>query len=180
MRQFASPGFKFRAMPAGMKIVYTIFLGWIFVGYGTNFALQYAASKFTCKGFVEYYRGNIDAEDDGNLSEDFTIREPKQAYELLLLTHNHLFIMPVVYLILVHMFFFSEIFGTRMKVAATLIPSAGITLDVACPWLIRFVAPGFAALKLFSVFLMVLTVLFLVIAPVYEMWLYRGKAPDVT
>lgn len=151
-------------------MVYTFFLAFMAAGYLSNFLLQYQKGRFSYRGIVEYYCGTPDAEAATVEGEsELQLHEPMTAHAILLTTHQHLFIMPVIYLILVHMFFMTSL-GHGWKAAGMILPFAGLATDLACPWLIRFVSPYFAALKLAAVALMAFTFLLLVFYPLFEMW----------
>ena len=174
MKQFVSPGFRLSRMPFGMKVTYSLFLVFMAAGFGSNFFLQYMKTGFSYQGFVQYYRGNLDeaGEETGEgeaPAGEMVLREPMSVRELLLTTHMHLFIMPVVILILVHVFFMSSV-GPALKTAGMILPFAGMFFDLSCPWLIRFAAPQFAALKLFSVAVMAGSRSLVVFAPLIDMW----------
>lgn len=174
MKHFVSPAFRLSTLPSGMKVIYTLFLIFITAGYATNFFLQYAKTGFTYRGVVEYYCGTLDAGEAGTgEGEGLRLREPMSAVEILLTTHMHLFIMPVIFLILVHMFFMTSL-GHGWKMAGMVLPFLGLAMDLACPWLIRFVAPEFAAAKLGAVALMAFAFVCLVLIPLYDMWFSKG------
>jgi len=64
------------------------------------------------------------------------IRQPMSFRELAEITHFHLFTMPVVFMILVHVLYLTNA-GSRLKVVTTWISFGGVMLDLLSPWLIK-------------------------------------------
>jgi hypothetical protein len=82
--------------------------------------------------------------------------------------------MPVVFLILCHVFYLTMA-GQGLKIAMTLLAFGGVTIDLASPWLILYVSPHFALVMLLGDVLMVGTFLVLAGVPLYEMWILKKR-----
>ena len=92
--------------------------------------------------------------------------------ELAEITHFHLFTMPVVFMILVHVLYLTMA-STRLKILTTHGAFFGVGLDLVSPWLITYVSPIFALTMLIGDLLMAGTFLIMWGIPLYEMWFLR-------
>lgn len=101
----------------------------------TNFAMYFSRMDLTPASVVSYYNGS---------EEDF--RPERSAASMLETTHMHLPMMGMVLLFLTHLLIFVPLArGTR--VALIVATFAGALVDEASGWLVRFVDPAFAPLK---------------------------------
>ena len=82
--------------------------------------------------------------------------------------------MPVVFLILCHVFYLTMA-GQGMKMAVTLLAFSGVAIDLASPWLILYVSPHFALVMLLGDVLMLGTFLVMAGWPLYEMWILKKR-----
>ena len=101
--------------------------------------------------------------------------------ELAEITHFHLFTMPVVFMILIHVMYLTNASHT-LKAVVTWAGFGGVMLDLLSPWLISYVSPIFVLSMLTGDMLMTLRFLVMMIVPLYEMWVLRqplmgGKRP---
>ena len=85
-------------------------------------------------------------------------------------THFHLFTMPVVFMIMVHVLYLTMASPT-LKVMTTWATFLGVTLDLVSPWLITYVSPLFVITMLTGDILMLLGFLVMFALPMYEMWI---------
>ena len=85
-------------------------------------------------------------------------------------THFHLFTMPVVFLIMVHVLFLTTA-SLTLKILTTWASFLGVTLDLVSPWLITYVSPLFVVTMLTGDVLMLITFLIMFAIPIYEMWI---------
>jgi hypothetical protein len=194
MRQFGSSGFRLWNLGVEAKVLYTAFCVLILCGIGSS-ALYYGdLVGGGLKGVRRYYAGDGDnppappavAAPPGagpaiELPADADAqRQPivvAVTYRKLLeVTHFHLFTMPVVLLIVGHLFFATGL-GPRAKLGWVAAAAATLTLHVATPWLVRFVAPRLAILHAFTGGAMTLSMGVLTIYPVFAMW---RKPPSKT
>lgn len=104
----------------------------------TNFALYFAKMDLTPGSVVSYYNGS---------EENF---QPARTYQSMLeVTHGHLAMMAVVLLMLTHLVIFTP-FSMPTKISLISVTFLSGLLDEASGWLVRFVNPGFAWLKVIS------------------------------
>jgi hypothetical protein len=107
------------------------------------------------------------------------MRFPKELHELLENTHFHIYIVPMVLLVLTHIFFMTGA-SERTHVTVTILAYATAALDLAAPWAVWTGGAGFAPLKILSSLLYHGTLLGLVGACLYGAWwapLPAGAAP---
>ena len=102
--------------------------------------------------------------------------------ELAEVTHFHLFTMPVVFMILIHVMFLTNA-SHGLKAAMTWSGFGGVMLDLISPWLISYVSPVFVLTMLTGDLLMTVSFLVMMTVPLYEMWilgqpLMAGKRGD--
>ncbi|MEP0823447.1 MAG: hypothetical protein HRF44_11420 [Ignavibacterium sp.] len=115
----------------------------------TNFMLYFAKMDLSPASVVSYYNGN---------EEEF---RPARTYQSMLeVTHGHLAMMAIVMLLLTHLVVFAPMTrGWKIGVIVTAFLSALGSEGAA--WLVRFVHPGFAWLKVLSFLLLQATLVFL-------------------
>lgn len=113
------------------------------------------------QGIADHYRGS-----------DATFGEPMSFRELAEITHFHLFTMPVVFIILVHVMYLTNA-SHGLKAAMTWGGFGGVILDLISPWLISYVSPIFVLTMLTGDTLMMVTFLIMLWVPLYEMWILQ-------
>lgn len=115
-----------------LTVIFFVFL-WL-----TNLLL-YLKIGFNYDSIVDYYRGS---------EESF--RSPKSYLGLLEEAHFHFFSMAIILVTLNHLVLFTNL-GSGWKLLLILSSYVSAFGDIAGGWLVRFVSPQFAYLKLFSV-----------------------------
>ncbi|MDZ7362444.1 MAG: hypothetical protein ONB46_17230 [candidate division KSB1 bacterium] len=139
-----------------LTLYFTLFF--LFGFWVTNFAMYFAKMNLTPQSVIDYYLGS---------EADF--RLPRTYQAMLEVAHMHLPMMAMVILVLTHLLVFSN-FQHRTKVAFIVVAFLSALLHEAAGWLVRFVHPMFAWLKVTMfvtmqgtlAFLMVTLLLFLV------------------
>ena len=157
MRNF-NTRFRLRDTDRHIRLVYTWFLLLMLFGFCFTFFWAHSMTDLTPKGIVEHYRGS-----------DATFGEPMSFGQLAETTHFHLFTMPVVFMIMVHVLYLTMASPT-LKVMTTWASFLGITLDLASPWLITYVSPLFVLTMLSGDILLLASFLVMFAIPMYEMW----------
>jgi hypothetical protein len=185
VRQFGSSGFRLWNLGTEAKVLYTAFCVLILFGVASS-ALFYVDLVGTgTDGIKRYYAGEpahaaADAPAGGPTIElppsEAQPREPlvvAVSYRKLLeVTHFHLFTMPVVLLIVGHLFLATGM-SDGLKRGFIFGGAASVALHLATPWLVRSF-PGLAFLHAVSGLALTLTMTVLTGAPVMSMW--RGPA----
>ena len=130
-------------------------------GFVFTFIWAHSMTELTPRGLAEHYRGS-----------DATFGEPMSFGQLAETTHFHLFTMPVVFMIMVHVLYLTMA-NPMMKVIVTWASFIGVTLDLASPWLITYISPFFVLTMLTGDILMVIAFLVMFVLPMYEMWVLK-------
>ena len=130
MRNF-NTRFRLRDSDRHIRLVYTFFLFLMLAGFTFSFFWAHSMTGLSPQGIANHYRGS-----------DATFGEPMSFRELAEITHFHLFTMPVVFMILVHVLYLTNA-SSRLKVVTTWISFGGVMLDLLSPWLISYVSPVF-------------------------------------
>lgn len=160
MRNFNSR-FRLRDTDRHIRLLYTVFLLLMLVGFVFSFFWAHSMTGLSPSGIADHYRGS-----------DATYGEPMSFRELAEVTHFHLFTMPVVFMILVHVLYLTMA-SNRVKVLTTHAAFTGIALDLVSPWLITYASPLFALTMLAGDLLMTVTFLIMFVIPLYEMWFLK-------
>ena len=154
-------------------MLYTLFLLLMLVAFLFSFFWAHSMTGLSPQGIADHYRGS-----------DATFGEPMSFRELAEITHFHLFTMPVVFMILVHVMYLTSA-GHGIKAAMTWAGFGGVMLDLVSPWLISYVSPIFVLTMLTGDTLMMLSFIVMMTIPLYEMWILKqplmaGKRPEET
>jgi hypothetical protein len=160
MRNF-NARFRLRDTDRHIRLLYTFFLFLMLTGFVFSFFWAHSMTGLTAQGIADHYRGS-----------DATFGEPMSFRELAEVTRFHLFTMPVVFMILVHVLYLTGV-SSAVKVGITWISFGGVILDLVSPWLISYVSPVFVLTMLSGDILMSLSFLVMMVIPVYEMWFLR-------
>ena len=172
MRNF-NQRFRLRDSDRHIRLLYTLFLLLMLAGFLFSFFWAHSMTGLSPAGIADHYRGS-----------DATFGEPMSFRELAEVTHFHLFTMPVVFMILIHVMFLTKA-SHGLKAAMTWSGLGGVMLDLISPWLISYVSPAFVLTMLTGDLLMMLSFLVMMTIPLYEMWilgqpLMAGKRGDDT
>ncbi len=157
MRNF-NTRFRLRDTDRHIRLVYTLFLLLMFAGFGFTFFWAHSMTGLSPKGIADHYLGS-----------DMTFGEPMSFRELAEVTHFHLFTMPVVFMILVHVLYLTMA-SNRTKILMTWMGFGGVILDLVSPWLIRYLSPFFVLSMLAGDIMMTVSFLVMMVIPIYEMW----------
>src|SRR5438093_1408512 len=139
-----------------IRLLYTLFILTIFAGFLFTIYWAHSMTGLSYSGIAQHYLGS-----------DQTFGQPKSFQELAETTHFHFFTMPVVFLILCHVFYLT-LASQELKVIMTVLAFAGVALDLASPWLILYVSPHFALSMLLGDVLMVGAFLVMAGVPLYR------------
>jgi hypothetical protein len=161
MRNF-NTRFRLRDTDRHIRLVYTWFLLLMLAGFAFTFFWAHSMTDLSPAGIAAHYRGS-----------DVTFGEPMSFGQLAETTHFHLFTMPVVFLIMVHVLYLTAA-GQTLKVVTTWAAFTGVALDLASPWLTTYVSPFFVLTLLAGDLLMVASFLVMFGIPLYEMWVLKS------
>lgn len=118
----------------------------------TNFMIFYSKMGITPNEVIAYYNG----------SEE-TFRPARTFGSMLEVTHGHLPVMAIVILMLTHLITFFP-FSKTHKIIFIAVPFIAALLDEGSSWLVRFVHPKFAWLKIGSFLVLQASLIFLLVA----------------
>lgn len=157
MRNF-NQKFRLRDSDRHIRLLYTLFLLLMLTGFTFSFFWAHSMTGLSPQGIAEHYRGS-----------DATFGEPMSFRELAEITHFHLFTMPVVFMILIHVMYLTSASHT-LKAVVTWAGFGGVILDLLSPWLISYVSPVFVISMLTGDTLMTISFFIMMVVPLYEMW----------
>jgi hypothetical protein len=163
MKDFSTKGFRIANSSPEVKVVYTGFLIFAFIGYFTIALLGLLRVGPGYREIVSHYRGS-------DLEEAF----PRAFGQMLEEAHFHAFIEGLILLVLAHLFVATSI-KPSMKYAVVLLAFGSTLTDLASPWLIKYIASGFAYLQMTGWIGMETSALLMIGVPLYEMWFKGGK-----
>jgi hypothetical protein len=182
MRQFSSSGFRIWNLGITARVLYTAFCALTFLGVVSSVLYYGDLVGAGTSGIARYYAGvgpspagapsasgagpaiDLPAEEQGHpIVVAVTYRK------LLEVTHFHLFTMPVVFLIVAHLFLATGL-GEKAKLAWIVAGIGGVTLHLAAPWLVRYAGPSLAFVHAISGALLTVTMATLTIYPMVAMW----------
>jgi len=143
-----------------LRLIVVFTLVFLFFLWLTNLLLYFKIG-FSYESIVDYYRGS---------EESF--REPKSYLGLLEESHFHFFSMAIILVTLNHLILFSKI-KNMWKLIIILASYVSAFGDIAAGWLIRYISPLFAYLKLGSVIVLQISLAALLVLVL--VFLYSGK-----
>jgi hypothetical protein len=163
----ARKGSRLSALDRNAKLVYTLFAVFA-LGHLTSGAALYweRTVRRAEAGHIEevrdYYRGR-----------DSRMMYPKTLSQILEITHQHLFAMPLTLLVVAHLFILSRMAGalTWPIIGTTAASMAG---HIAAPWLVRFHGPGWAWLFPVTGVTMLALIALMFGASLWDMWIPRA------
>lgn len=158
MKAFTKRSYRLTDATVEVKLAYTGFLAFALVGYITLLLIAVARVGPGYDAIVTHYRG----------SELEEAAFPRTFGQLLEEAHFHAFIEGVVLLVLAHLFAATSV-SARLKAWVIVAAFAATFVDLACPWLIRYVAPVFAAVQMGAWLVMIATAAALIGVPLYDM-----------
>jgi hypothetical protein len=119
-----------------LQAIVVLYAVYVAALWTTNALLYFAKMGLTSASVVEYYLGS---------EERFL--SPRSYQGLLEVSHFHLFAMGMLLLVLTHLALFVPV-SSRTKAALVVVPFVSAFVDEGAGWLVRFVSPGFAWLKI--------------------------------
>lgn len=119
-----------------MRLTLNLAIALLSLFWFTNLAIFASRLGFTPASVASYYLGS---------EADF--RPPRTAGSMLEVTHAHLPVMALVMLLLTHLLIFAP-YSKRTRVTLIVTAFLSAALDEGAGWLVRFVHPGFAVVKL--------------------------------
>jgi hypothetical protein len=144
-------------------VIVLFFLFYCFAFWLTNFGL-YLEMGLSYQGVVEHYLGS---------PEKFT--RPKSIRGLMEVSHFHLFAMGIFLVSLMHLLLFVPVNGL-LKLALIVAAFTSAFLDEASGWLIVFVSPTFAYMKIASFVVLQLSLITTIVLSVWSVAMSQRNA----
>jgi len=135
-----------------LRLIIVSFLVYGAALWFTNALLYFNKMSLSYQSVVDYYRGS---------EERFT--QPRTYQGLLEVTHFHVFAMGIFILTMAHLLLFVPI-RARAKLWVICLAFVAGLADEGAGWLVRFVSPAFAYLKIGSFLLLQITLAVLLVA----------------
>lgn len=135
-----------------MRVTLGLTLAVLVALWATNAVLYLTRMGLEPSSVVRHYLGS---------EEEFV--QPRTFGSMLEVTHAHLATMAVVVLLLTHLAIFLP-WSVRARVLLIVVPFAGLLLGEGAGWLVRFVHPGFAVLKVVAFLSFQISLLVLIVA----------------
>jgi len=157
--------FRGSRLPAQGRLLYASFLGFTLLGFGTALALYWDGLGLLRA--AEHYLGNADNPD---ATEIIIEKSPR---ELLEVTHFHLFTMPVVLLVVGHLFMLAR--GGPWKRHVVAVAVIFTLLHVLGPWVVRFGGAAWAWVMPVTAVPFVLSYLVMALWPLPELLARRPE-----
>jgi hypothetical protein len=159
MQAFARRGFQLRSASLETRIAYTGFLLLMLPALSTLVALSFGRMGLDPQSIAAHYRGG-----------DSEMSFPKTFWQLVEVSHFHLFTIPVAVLILSHLLYATPA-SPRLRIYLTSITFAGAFLDAVGPWAVRYGSASFAYLLLVGWMLLAGGALLIVLLTLIAMWM---------
>ena len=167
---FAYQRFRLWRAPLQTRVLLTVFNTTIVIATTLSIVMYRVRTGLTPGGAQSYYLGN-----EGTARPGEEMLFARSFRELLDVTHDHAFSQPFLFFVLCHIFALTRV-SDRVKIVTYVASFGSVLVDLAVPYLIRFVSPRFAVLQVVNYGVMTLTLLMLLAVPTYEMWVYREQA----
>lgn len=154
-----------------LRLVLVWFLGFVALLLVTNALLYFAKMTLNPASVIAYYLGN---------EAQFT--QPRSYQGLLEITHFHLFAMGILVLTMTHLMLFVPMQNRRKAFVVSIAFGAALA-DEAAGWLVRFVSPGFAYLKVTAFVTLEAVLAFMIGAVLWAIFTaqpndYRSSVPN--
>jgi hypothetical protein len=183
MREFASRGSRARALSPAAKVLYTAFCALSMLGIVTSMILYDDVVQFGARAtprellenVVQHYRPSGASQSRTDITQDSLDRSARR--RLLEVTHAHLFSVPVLLLVMGHLFLLTNV-AARTKLSCIGLAVAGAVLHLAAPWGVHYGGAALAWLYPITGAILLYSFGVLLVVPVWDMW--RSSSRDDT
>jgi hypothetical protein len=171
---FAYQRFRLWRAPLQTRVLLTLFNVTIVLATAVSIVMYRVRTGLTPAGARDYYLGN---EHTARAGDELLFA--RSFRELLDVTHDHAFSQPFLFFVLCHIFALTRV-SDGAKIVVYVASFGSVLVDLAAPYLIRYVSPALAPIQIANGVVMTVVLLVLLAVPTYEMWVYREPAaPDV-
>jgi hypothetical protein len=158
MQVFTRRGFQLRTASLETRVAYTGFLLLMLPGIATLVALSIGRTGLNAHAIATYYRG-------GESEMSF----PRSFWQLMEVSHFHLFTVPVAVLILSHLLYATPV-SVRLRLWLTATTFGGALLDAVGPWAVRYLASSCAYVLILGWVLLASGSLLMVLLTLFAMY----------
>lgn len=155
MKYMEKGGFKHNPL---MRLTLSLMLGFFLFFWLTNFGMYFRHMDLTPGSVTRYYLGNEE-----------TFQVPRSYESLVETSHYHFPMMALVMLMLTHLVIFVP-WEKGVKVVVILLSFVSAFFQESSSWLVRFVSPHFAYLKILSFLVLQSMMLLLMLALAAYLW----------
>ena len=141
-----------------LQIIVLLYALYVIGLWLTNALLYFSKMSLTANSVIDYYLGS---------EERFL--SPRSYQGLLEVSHFHLFAMGMLLLVLTHLILFVPLRNST-KAWLIIVPFFAAILDESAGWLVRFVSPNFAYLKIAGFLLLEASLAVLVIVSLWSVF----------
>lgn len=141
-----------------LQIIVVLYALYVIGLWFTNALLYFSKMNLSASSVIDYYLGS---------EERFL--SPRSYQGLLEVSHFHLFAMGMLLLVLTHLILFVPL-RNGTKVWLIVVPFASAILDESAGWLVRFVSPNFAYLKIAGFLLLEASLAVLVVVSLWSVF----------
>ena len=152
-------GFRFATSPLSLKLVLSLFLIMVSIGYVVGLINIHLKTDMSYTGTVSHYRGNLEE-----------MQFPKTLGDLIQEQHVHIFGIAMLFVLTGVIFSFTSS-PEAVKAVFVSLPFAAMLFDLGSFWLLRFVSAAFGWLSIISGATMAISFFLIVGRPLYEMWI---------
>lgn len=163
---YKMPGLSLSNANASTKVLLTLFLLSTLAGLAVALLQYHARAEFTVQGSIEWIRGN-----EADL-EARAIKPAKTYRELIAITHDHAFALPILLFVLLHLTALTSI-GEKAKIALYLAGFLSLAAALSAPWLVAYRGPGWNVLMRWSGIALCAVIALSAALGLFEMWLAR-------
>lgn len=158
MREFSGKNGTLQRLNVSSKLIYTGFLLFAVTGLLSAALLHGDGLGVDAETAATYWRG-----------DESQMVYPKSYRQILELTHFHLFTEPVTFLVIAHLYSLGDV-RPALRVALPVAVMGAIALQIGLPWLTTYVAAGFSVLFIPVHAVLLLGLLYMAGASIWEMW----------
>jgi hypothetical protein len=153
-----------KGLPGMVKIWLSLFIIVMGLAYGLAVLNIYAHSGMTLKGVADRYAGN-----------EVEMIYPPEFKEIALTAHTHMGAMGMMFFLMSLPFLFTKTVWKWLKKFVLVDAFIAVIIANSSFWLIRYAGRGWAVLMMISGMLLGLAAFFMVVVPLYEMWVKKEK-----
>ncbi len=178
MRDFRKRRGQLRTLDATARALHSIFLLFVLTGLAVASLLYRDGPTLEPAAAARYYAGGELPAQTAHATDDLVLElppelaitrvEPMNRRRLIEVTHGHLFVMPLIWLTVAHLFALAG-FGLRITQLGVFGGALSVALHIGAPWILRAVEGAGWLMPLSGIGLLV-TLGSMAVATLFELW----------